>query len=392
MRKLIILMIMVMVVISCRKESPFASLSGNVYYYGIAIPIRDVRVKVDQNITYSGAEGSYDLPGIRKGVYTVRADKEGFDTYNYEMKFFDDLVFHNIQMVSDIYTSRVYGNINGDYSGEPRAGLRCVFMNPNGTESDLRAITDSSGFYEISMVPAGNHFFKVIKGTDVVYQDYLDVGADDMSYDIVLPDMFRFVDERDGREYSALKIDSLSWMTENLAFLPYVNEPDDVSGNDRLYYVYGYEGRDTYDAKATDNYINYGVLYNWKAAITACPPGWRLPSDEEWKSLERYLGMDEFEAGIENWRNSGDVGIRLKDSLGWAEGGNGDNSSWFNAIPGGYNGFNGGSFGKGFFASFWTSTKCGDDAAWHRYLNADEGGVFRLCNYTRYGYSVRCVK
>jgi len=40
------------------------------------------------------------------------------------------------------------------------------------------------------------------------------------------------------------------------------------------YYVYGYEGTDVTAAKATYNYSTHGVLYNWPAAMTACPEGW----------------------------------------------------------------------------------------------------------------------
>jgi len=392
MRRVFVLILITILVLSCKRENPYASLSGSVYYYGIAIPISDVRVKVDQNITYSGAEGKYEIPQIRKGTYVIRADKEGFETYNFEMKFYDDVIYHNINMLSEDLTSTVYGFIYGDYSGEPRQGLRCVFMNPNGTESRLESVSDSLGFYEVRLVPEGFHLFKILDNDEVVYQEWLEVGDDDLEYNIALPDIFTFEDMRDGREYTALRIDSLAWMTENLAFLPYVNIPQNVSSNDRLYYVYGYEGRDTEEAMATDYYQKYGALYNYKSAITACPEGWRLPTDEEWKALERHLGMDEFEAGLDSWRNSGNVGVALKDSTGWQAGGNGTNSSWFNGLPGGYIGFNGGFYGEGFFAGFWTETRCGGEFAWHRYLKADEAGVFRLCNYMRHGYSVRCVK
>jgi uncharacterized protein (TIGR02145 family) len=241
-------------------------------------------------------------------------------------------------------------------------------------------------------VPEATLLLKVIDSTEVVHQDWIEVGTEDLNYDIVFSDVFKIKDKRDGREYSALKIDSLSWIIENLAYLPYVNDPTDVSFDDRLYYVYAYEGGDINEAKENQNYNRYGVLYNWKASINACPEGWRLPTDEDWKSLEKYFGMEEFEAEMQNWRNSGDVGIKLKDSVGWLSGGRGDNSSWFNALPGGYNGYNGGAFGGGYNASFWTSTKCRDQFAYYRSLKADESGVFRLCNSTRLGYSVRCVR
>ena len=136
----------------------------------------------------------------------LRAEKEGFDPFYLERKFLEDMVFQNIQMVSENFTSSIFGNVYGDYSGDPRIGLRCVLMNPNGTESRLEAITDSMGFYDISGVPEGNLLLKVMDDTEVIYQDWIEVGSEDLNYDIVFPDVFKIKDKRDGREYSALKM------------------------------------------------------------------------------------------------------------------------------------------------------------------------------------------
>ena len=38
-------------------------------------------------------------------------------------------------------------------------------------------------------------------------------------------------------------------------------------------------------------YSNYkGRFYNYSQAMTSCPKGWYLPSDEEWKELELRAG------------------------------------------------------------------------------------------------------
>ena len=50
----------------------------------------------------------------------------------------------------------------------------------------------------------------------------------------------------------------------------------------------------------------YGYLYTWPAAQKALPEGWRLPTDEDWKILEKELGMEETELNLlEEWRNKG---------------------------------------------------------------------------------------
>ena len=99
MHRLIIYIIISLSLISCKRENPFATVSGYVFHYGIAIPVSNVRVKVNEGISYSGSDGYYEIPGVKKGIYTLRADKEEFDPYDVEMEFTEDLVFHNVNLI-----------------------------------------------------------------------------------------------------------------------------------------------------------------------------------------------------------------------------------------------------------------------------------------------------
>ena len=91
-----------------------------------------------------------------------------------------------------------------------------------------------------------------------------------------------YIDPRDGYTYKTIKIGNQTWLAENLRYLPQI-------GNG--YYVYNYHGNNVNEAKETQNYMDYGVLYNMAAAQEACPVGWHIPTDEEWKALELYIGM-----------------------------------------------------------------------------------------------------
>ena len=91
-----------------------------------------------------------------------------------------------------------------------------------------------------------------------------------------------YTDPRDGYTYKTIKIGNQTWLAENLRYLPQI-------GNG--YYVYNYHGNNVNNAKETQNYMDYGVLYNMAVAQEACPQGWHIPSDEEWKALELYIGM-----------------------------------------------------------------------------------------------------
>ncbi len=105
-------------------------------------------------------------------------------------------------------------------------------------------------------------------------------------------------------------------MVENLAYLHSVSDPEKGSDAFPYYYVYDYMNTSVIEAKSTVNYTEYGVLYNWYAAKKACPDGWHLPSDEEWKTLEKHLGMGSSDADKVETRNSGGVGKKFKSSTG----------------------------------------------------------------------------
>lgn len=50
----------------------------------------------------------------------------------------------------------------------------------------------------------------------------------------------------------------------------------------------------------------FGYLYDYQGALAAIPEGWRLPTDEDWKKLEKHLGMSENEVeAYDVWRGQG---------------------------------------------------------------------------------------
>jgi Fibrobacter succinogenes major domain (Fib_succ_major) len=83
----------------------------------------------------------------------------------------------------------------------------------------------------------------------------------------------QFIDYRDGQRYSYVTIGTQTWMDENL---------NCKTSNSWLH----------------DSLVNgdvYGRLYTWYAALNACPGGWHLPRDYEWKKLANFLGGNKFQ-------------------------------------------------------------------------------------------------
>jgi len=205
-------------------------------------------------------------------------------------------------------------------------------------------------------------------------------------------------DMRDSLVYSYVTVGSQIWMAENLAYLPSVS-PSSITDNDLPhYYVNGYEGVVVGEAKETDNYSIYGVLYNWEATNISCPQGWHLATDEEWQILEAFMGMKPGHTSAIGLRTSGDVGKKLKSTSGWYSGGdsNGIDSIGMNLLPGGLmENVMGVPQFKDPGKTFWTWTDTPNTGLYNtRYIMYNRDGIFRRSGAT-YKYvagSLRCLK
>jgi len=146
-----------------------------------------------------------------------------------------------------------------------------------------------------------------------------------------------FIDSRDGKEYEAssfsistndgLIIWRADWMLENLNY--------DASGSKCL-------NEETCET--------YGRLYNWEAAMTACPNGWHLPSKKEWDELVLFVTV----------RDRANASGELRAKSGWEKAGcNGSGGKFrITVLPGGK--YSDGDFiNIGTEGYWWTSNKSG---------------------------------
>jgi len=211
-----------------------------------------------------------------------------------------------------------------------------------------------------------------------------------------------FTDSRDTNTYSYRLIGTQVWMTENLAYLPSVHAPDLGSDSSPRYYVYNYKRDNVTTAKTYNEYIFYGVLYNWPAAMGgstsssanpsgvqgACPSGWHLPSDAEWTTLTTYLGGESVAGG--KMKETGNIGAET----GLWNGSNfgATNVSGFSGRPGGFRSYDVGFAEIGNYGYWWSSTAETDSAAWRRYLSYLYRDVDRYYTANRIGLSVRCIR
>jgi len=193
-----------------------------------------------------------------------------------------------------------------------------------------------------------------------------------------------FQDPRDGQVYGTTTIGSQTWMNQNLRY----NVPGgswDYNGVES--FTMGAEGRPP-----------YGKLYSWEAVKEAVPPGWHLPTDQEWKVLESELGMPDSDLDKMGYteRRGTDQGVQLQ--LG--------GSSGLNFLPAGFRMGNGKYQGLGLppfedcqnncRTYLWVNTTTNNGKVFRRRLNAkspNKSFVYRFTNSpTGYAISVRLVK
>ncbi len=183
-----------------------------------------------------------------------------------------------------------------------------------------------------------------------------------------------YTDPRDGQTYATVDIGCQTWFAENL----------------------NYETSNSWEYENSSANGNiYGHLYTWDAALTACPSGWSLPDDEEWKTMEMALGMSQSEADDDDWRGT-DEGGKMKETgtTHWNSPNTGaTNTSGFTALPGGYRDSSGSFNDLGYDGSWWSSTEGSGTSAWHRSLYYSSDQVLRDSSYDKvYGFSIRCLK
>jgi len=208
--------------------------------------------------------------------------------------------------------------------------------------------------------------------------------------------------------YCTMEYGDQVWMTENMRYLPQVDKSS--SRTVAKYYVYGYAPTGTASlntATNNTNYRTYGTLYNYVAAQTACPEGWRLPTQSDWEQLFTFLrsnpeyycndantNVAKSIASKEYWNSSSNACAVGNDASQ-------NNSSGFNGLPGGYGSFSANAsqitsnnFSDRATATYWWSaTEQGSTAAFWAPLKSSDAVISPLTSKSKaWGLSVRCVK
>ena len=240
------------------------------------------------------------------------------------------------------------------------------------------------------------------------------------------------VTDHEGNVYATVLIGHQCWMRDNLRtttspstgtyLVPAVNTGYTYTGKQARWYN---------NDSATYAPMNYGLLYNWNAAMDTfntaygetsvnidvsnevlvgfasnrrgiCPAGWHLPSDAEWFQLTDYVSNQSDYACDDN---SDNIAKALASTEGWSNGefcddpcdvgynSSTNNSLGFGAVPAGYYwslGFSGTSHGAFLWSSTESETLSSD--AFNRRMLYYYPGVYWGTSDKSDGNSVRCVR
>jgi uncharacterized protein (TIGR02145 family) len=173
-------------------------------------------------------------------------------------------------------------------------------------------------------------------------------------------------DVRDDEVYPVVELGGKYWMAENLRY-------------------------ETSEAMLNPNNPSkeYGYLYDWHTAKTACPTGWHLSSDADWKALEEVMGMATADLSVLGSRRLLKLS-NIKTQTGWRNGDNGSNTTSFSIFPAGR--YEAGVFNNiGNYAFFWTSTLNTANESIGRYIFHRFDEVNRAYIDQSIGQSCRCV-
>jgi uncharacterized protein (TIGR02145 family) len=205
--------------------------------------------------------------------------------------------------------------------------------------------------------------------------------------------------EYEGQVYNTIQIFSQCWLKENLNVGGMIPGAQNQSDNG-LIEKYCYKDK-------PDSCAKYGALYQWNELMQyttqesvqgICPPGWHVPSDNEWKILEGAVDS-QFGIGNPEWDKEAairgyDAGLKLKSSYGWITN-NGTDSFGFSCLPAGHRdeltNFVGVRISSIFGSSTWVAN-FGDMDTWARSLIGRKSYIGHGKNSLETGYSVRCLK
>ena len=199
------------------------------------------------------------------------------------------------------------------------------------------------------------------------------------------------INDIDGNLYKTVYIGKQQWMAENLKVSKYNDGTTIPNITDDNQWQNNKSGAWSYYNNDAKNDAKYGKLYNWYAMSQTtngnknlCPVGWHVSTNIDWEVFGKYLGEDNLggkmkEIGTSNWSPPN------TDAT---------NTSLFTGLPGGSRDIDGSFHDIGGSGYWWKKIiDSPSTTVWFNFLESQNGyfhGDFHY--YRNIGFSIRCLK
>jgi len=237
---------------------------------------------------------------------------------------------------------------------------------PTSSAASSSSESSSSAQSSSSNVPksSASLFFYNCEEYDCISTEYLNP---DISYGELL-------DKRDNQVYRTVVISNNVWMAQNMN---YKIEPEEESTEASWCY------------NTLENCQKFGRLYNWDAALKACPEGWHLPTADEWKELleDHSCGKTSENQEISYLCS----GAELKASASWGDENEQENAFGFSVVAAGVI-YNDATTALGEATFFWTSSDTLSRYPYATLFSIDDDSAIMGATEKTNGFSVRCIK
>ena len=306
-------------------------------------------------------------------------------------------LLHNVP--SYLYKSRTY-TVTASGITSPTEGVgytwKADYFAP--ASSDAQSYTfrtpDEVGAYTVSLSASHVDYYDVPTSQVVTVIDSLFFN----SLTGVVEGTNAITDPRDGAVYHTRAYGDLEWFVHNLDW--------GGAGN-----AYG-----KVEALSTP----FGRLYSWNEAVSGmagaetpgvaatglgqgpqgvCPPGWSIPTNEDWVDLATVVNGGVPLSFFDNWDGVADplcAYAKLNEDHVWpySPRNNKSNTAAWNGLPGGNGENNGNHFRNLGSYGFWLSSSEADaENGYYRYINYDLNRFpYHHTDKNSFGASVRCVR
>jgi len=196
------------------------------------------------------------------------------------------------------------------------------------------------------------------------------------------------VKDVDGNAYHIITIGTQTWMVENLATSKYADGTNIPLVSEKT----------AWSKLSTPGYCKgtFGSLYNWYTVNTGklAPTGWHVPTDTEWTTLRNYVNahlgtsssVAKAIAANTVWPTNNTIGAIGNDLTK-------NNSSGFNALPGGFRDDDGSFYGIGYMGLWWCSTQDYRNVnAQNIFISSSDTDLPITTNPKSRGMAIRCIK